>query len=410
MTVESYLKRVPFFRDLTEQAIHELAQLGKKQTTVANEILFREGDPGDTLYIVLSGTVMVHSADEHGQEVELARFHAGNFFGELSLIDTEPRSASATAVEPSELFLLGRLAFLGLLAGAHPMFKDLLAGLSAKIRNSNVQYFELRLQKERLRAQAEIDRHRSISQMVAGVAHEINTPLGIVNNAASLITEMLTPQTIPTLAKDAHAEGVLTDLHDAATLIQSNVRRAARLVESFKNLSVRNVTDRKEVVDFGALTEEAVGLYRLKARQSRLLLEVIDELGEADRTWDGYPGRFSQVILNLLTNIDRYAYPEGQGGKVRVVVSRENGAGEASRFSVVVEDFGRGIPQEDLPKVFNAFFTTGRAKGGTGLGLAIVHNLVTSALQGTVRIDSEPGQGTRVVMSLPMEVQGEPEE
>jgi len=106
-----------------------------------------------------------------------------------------------------------------------------------------------------------------------------------------------------------------------------------------------------------------------------------------------------------LTNIDRYAYPEGQGGKVRVVVSRENGTSEASRFSVVVEDFGCGIPQEDLPKVFNAFFTTGRAKGGTGLGLAIVHNLVTSALQGTVRIDSEPGQGTRVVMSLPLEVQ-----
>ncbi len=208
----------------------------------------------------------------------------------------------------------------------------------------------------------------------------------------------------------AHAEEVLTDLHDAAALIQSNIRRAAQLVESFKNLSVRNVTDCKEVVDIGALTEEAVGLYRLKARQSRLLLEVIDELGEADRTWDGYPGRFSQIILNLLTNIDRYAYPEGQGGKVRVVVSRENGAGEASRFSVVVEDFGRGIPQEDLPKVFNAFFTTGRATGGTGLGLAIVHNLVTSALQGTVRIDSEPGQGTRVVMSLPMEVQGEPEE
>ncbi len=172
---------------------------------------------------------------------------------------------------------------------------------------------------------------------------------------------------------------------------------------------MRNVTDRKEAVDFGALTEEAVGLYRLKARQSRLALEVIDELGEADRTWDGYPGHFFQVILNLLTNIDRYAYPEGQGGKVRVVVSREDGAGEASRFSVVVEDFGRGIPQEDLPKVFNAFFTTGRAQGGTGLGLAIVHNLVTSALQGTVRIDSEPGQGTRVVMSLPPEVQDEPE-
>ena len=313
-------------------------------------------------------------------------------------------------MEDSDLFMLDRAAFMGLLDRAHPMLKDLLAGLSAKIRNNNVQYFELRLQKERLRAQAEIDRHRSISQMVAGVAHEINTPLGIVNNAASLITEMITPKAIPTLAKDARAEAILTDLHDAAMLIQSNVVRAGRLVEAFKNLSVRNVTGRKERMDFGALTEESVGLYRLKARQSRLRLEVVDELGEADRTWEGFPGHYTQVILNLLTNIDRYAYPDGGGGAVRVTVSQEADAGKMSRFRVIVEDFGRGIPEKDLPKVFDAFFTTGRAIGGTGLGLAIVHNLVTSALQGSICIASEPGEGTRVVIRLPQTVQDEPAE
>ena len=160
---------------------------------------------------MLSGAVAVHSVDEQGEAVELARFKTGAFFGELALIDAEPRSATGVVVEETELFMLGRAAFLGLLDRAHPMLKDLLAGLSAKIRNSNVQYFELRWQKERLRAQAEIERHQSISQMVAGVAHEINSPLGIVNNAASLITEMITPKTIPTLAKDARAEDILTD-------------------------------------------------------------------------------------------------------------------------------------------------------------------------------------------------------
>ncbi len=359
---------------------------------------------------MLSGAVSVHSLDDQGEEVELARFQPGAFFGELALIDAEPRSATGVVVEDSDLFRLDRAAFLGLLDRAHPMLKDLLAGLSAKIRNNNVQYFELRLQKERLRAQAEIDRHRSISQMVAGVAHEINTPLGIVNNAASLITEMITPKAIPALAKDARAEAVLTDLHDAATLIQNNIVRAGQLIEAFKNLSVRNVTGRKEQVDFGGLTEEAVGLYRLKAQQSRLRLEVIDELGEAGRTWEGFPGHYTQVILNLLTNIDRYAYPDGQGGAVKVTVAQENSPRKAPRFRVVVEDFGRGIPEKDLPKVFDAFFTTGRAIGGTGLGLAIAHNLVTSALQGTICIASEPGEGTRVVMRLPKIVEDEPAE
>ncbi len=376
----------------------------------AGAILFREGDPGDALYVVLSGAVSVHSLDDQGEEVELARFQPGAFFGELALIDAEPRSATGRVVEDSDLFRLDRAAFLGLLDRAHPMLKDLLAGLSAKIRNNNVQYFELRLQKERLRAQAEIERHRSISQMVAGVAHEINTPLGIVNNAASLITEMITPKAIPTLAKDARAESVLTDLHDAATLIQSNIVRAGQLIEAFKNLSVRNVTGRKEQVDFGVLTEEAVGLYRLKARQSRLRLEVIDELGEAGRAWEGFPGHYTQVILNLLTNVDRYAYPNGQGGAVQVTIAQEKDTRKESRFHVVVEDFGRGIPEKDLPKVFDAFFTTGRAIGGTGLGLAIVHNLVTSALQGTICIASEPGEGTRVVMRLPKTVEDEPAE
>jgi signal transduction histidine kinase len=408
MTVESYLRKVPFLRDLTEEALRDLTRLGTTRTARADEILFREGDPGDTLYVVLSGAVAVQSVDEQGEAVELARLNTGAFFGELALIDAEPRSATGVVVEESELFMLGRTAFLGLLDRAHPMLKDLLAGLSAKIRNSNVQYFEMRLQKERLRAQAEIERHRSISQMVAGVAHEINTPLGIVNNAASLITEMITPKTIPTLAKDARAEDILTDMLDAATLIQSNIVRAGRLVESFKNLSVRNLTGRKEAMDFGALTEEAVGLYRLKARQSRLRLEVVDELGETDRTWEGFPGHYTQVILNLMTNIDRYAYPNGRGGVVRVTVSQEADAGKASRFGVVVEDFGRGIPKKDLPKVFDAFFTTERTIGGTGLGLAIVHNLVTSALQGTISIASEPDQGTRVVMRLPKTVEDEP--
>jgi signal transduction histidine kinase len=106
------------------------------------------------------------------------------------------------------------------------------------------------------------------------------------------------------------------------------------------------------------------------------------------------------VILNLLTNVERYAYPDGRGGKVLVRVAEETDRREPC-FVVTVQDFGRGIPSEDLPRVFDAFFTTGRGKGGSGLGLAIVHNIVTSALKGSVAAESELDKGTRVTVRFP---------
>ena len=410
MTVEPDLMNVPLFAGMTPEQRKEVARTGRTQLLPANTVVLNQHDPPDMFYVILDGTVCAVRTNENGSQVVLVRLKAGDFFGELSLIEGCPRKARVTTTSSCRLFLLSGPDFWKILSKSPEMLSRLLVGLTTKINQRNAQYFDLRLQKERLEVQAEIARHRSISQMVAGVAHEINTPLGIINNAASLLSEKLTPKAIPALAKDPRAEAVLNDLFQAASLIQSNANRSAGLVESFKKLSVRNVTGRKEQVDFIALTQEVMGLYRLQARKSKLQLKMVDELGEADRSWEGFPGHYTQVILNLLTNIDRYAYPEGCGGSVRVTVSQETPAGKAPHFRVVVQDFGRGIPKDDLPKVFDAFFTTGRALGGTGLGLAIVHNLVTSSLQGTISIWSEPGQGTRVEIQLPKIVQDDKEE
>ena len=405
MTVEHDLMKVPLFDGLTREHLQEVARTGRTQLLPANTMVLDQHSPADMFYVILDGTVCAVRTNEHGSEVALVRLKAGDFFGELSLIEGHPRQARVTTTSSCRLFLLRGPDFWNILSKSPGMLTRLLVGLTTKINHRNAQYFELRLQKERLEVQAEIDRHRSISQMVAGVAHEINTPLGIINNAASLLSEKLTPKAIPALAKDTRAEAILNDLFQAASLIQSHAKRSAGLVESFKKLSARNVTGRKERVDFVALTQEALELYRLQARQSKLQLKMVDELGEADRSWEGFPGHYTQVILNLLTNIDRYAYPEGRGGSVRVTVSQETHRGKAPHFQVVVQDFGCGIAKKDLPKVFDAFFTTGRALGGTGLGLAIVHNLVTSSLQGTISISSEPGKGTRVEIQLPKIIQ-----
>jgi signal transduction histidine kinase len=115
------------------------------------------------------------------------------------------------------------------------------------------------------------------------------------------------------------------------------------------------------------------------------------------KEWKGYPGYFTQIILNLLQNIERYAYTSGQGGKVDITVADKND----EKFIITVRDFGKGISPDHITKVFDPFFTTGRDKGGSGLGLAIVHNIVTTALQGSIEVSSEIDKGTMFSITIP---------
>jgi signal transduction histidine kinase len=124
-------------------------------------------------------------------------------------------------------------------------------------------------------------------------------------------------------------------------------------------------------------------------------------LSESDRIWDGFPGLFSRVLLNLLTNVDRYAYPGDEPGRVEITLTRNRPPQGPVGFQLSVKDFGQGISESDLPHIFDPFFTTGRDKGGTGLGLAMVHNLVTQGFNGNVRAISRRGKGTTIELSFP---------
>jgi NNP family nitrate/nitrite transporter-like MFS transporter len=135
-TVEAVLQNVPFFSQLTPEQLKEVARLGTLQAVEANQVVFREGDPGDALYVILSGTVRVSHSNEQGQEVGLATLQAGDTFGELALIDGEPRSATIATIAPCQFFLLGRHDFLSFISKSPWMLANLLVGLSSKIRQS----------------------------------------------------------------------------------------------------------------------------------------------------------------------------------------------------------------------------------------------------------------------------------
>lgn len=401
MNVADLLQRVHFLSRLSREDVQKLVEIGRAQCMPANATVFLQGDPAEGMYIIVEGAVRVYQT-EQGQDREINRLKRGDYFGEIAIVDRAPRSASIETTEKCEFFVLERAEFFNLLAKSPGLLDDVLVGLTGKIRESNEQLFRSILEEERTRAEAELERHRSISQMVAGVAHEINTPLGIINQAASLLTESLRESEIEAIAKDEDAKETLTDFVDAANLIQSNVQRARVLVESFKKLSVRQVTDQREVVDIAEALTETTGLYRLKAKAAALEIVVTDHLGGGDKTWDGFPGHLSQIILNLLTNIDRYAYPEGKGGKVEVDLSRTDDG-----YEVSVRDHGVGMSPEHAKDLFTPFFTTGRSKGGTGLGMAIVYNLITTVLGGSIDVESTLGEGTRIVFRLPRVAPGD---
>ncbi len=236
---------------------------------------------------------------------------------------------------------------------------------------------------------------------MTGVAHEINTPLGIVNSAADIISTIVASPMLEELQKsDDDIRETFGDLIDASQLIQNNVTKAGQLVQRFKSVSVDQLTDSLEQVDLGEKLDEYVFMYQMADRVSRLQINIECTLDIEERQWLGYPGFLFQVVQNLLANIERYAYSDGEEAKVEIGLRIIDSA-----FELTVTDFGKGMDEKACTRIFDAFFTTGRSIGGSGLGMAIVHNIVTSALKGRINVESELAKGTTMRVTFPREIE-----
>lgn len=407
MAVKDFLRDASLFKPLSEDNLDQLQKLGKTILTEAGEVVCREGEDSDRMFVILEGRVKVYKRDEHGHEATLRELREGDFFGELGLLDSHVRSASISCVTPCKFFVLERGPFLDIISkSGADIIGRVFAETARKIRDLTERYAQEEWKQKLFQAEIQLDRHRSITEMVAGISHELNTPLGIVNTAIGIITEKLAASEVENLfSKNSRLQEAYEDLIEASTLAQNNIRRAYKLVDNFKNVSVNHLVDNKEAMDIHKLVLEIIDLFRINAKKSKITISVKDELGEGGRRqWLGYPGYLSQVILNFLTNIERYAYPDGVGGKVEITV----GAGElngAPSFEIAVRDFGKGIAPQNLGKIWDPFFTTGRTIGGTGLGLSVVYNIVTTGFGGTIEVESELGKGTAFHLAFPQEIQ-----
>ncbi len=261
---------------------------------------------------------------------------------------------------------------------------------------------ELRQTLENLqRTQAQLvesEKMASLGSMVAGVAHEINTPVGIGITAASGLVEKTKSLVTAYKAGDLKQTALKSYLNTAmesGQLILENLQWAAELVQSFKQTAVDQTSLEQRTFLVKDYLEDTMRNLHPKLKHTQ---HVITIEGDKDLTLDSYPGALSQVVTNLVLNSITHAYKEGEVGQLRFEFKPTD-----KRLVLTYADDGAGIPPENLKRIFEPFFTTARAKGGTGLGLHIVYNLVTQKLKGTIHCESAVGQGTKFVIDLPLQ-------
>ena len=384
------LAAIPSFAALSPEELDRVQAAGREQALPPETRIVSEGDEGETLYLILAGSVRI----ERGDGTVIAHRGAGAFFGEIALFSGSPRTASVITEASCRLFALDRQDMMALLSSSPQMFENMLAGLTERTREVAEAAYAAQLRAAQATADAEIARLQSVSKMVASVAHEINTPLGIIHQAATFVQDELGAAQIEALAADKDVSEALKEIAEACGLILSNATRAAKLIRAFKNLSAWEITGVRKTVALRDLVDEVLILMKPMARAAGLRIVLDDQLG-ADCAWTGAPGHLERVLLNLVENVARYAYTDG--GPLHLCLARA-GAG----YLITVRDEGAGIDPNHLSCVFDPFFTTDRDRGGTGLGLTIVHNLVTSALGGHIEVRSTPGKGATFLLEFPL--------
>jgi PAS domain S-box-containing protein len=243
----------------------------------------------------------------------------------------------------------------------------------------------------------EAEKLAALGRLVAGVAHEVNNPVGISLTVASSLERKSTNFAAEVARGDLRRSSLnefLETTRDASSQLVANLNRAAELIQSFKQVAAdRNYSDQRSF-DLGDLTEQVVMSLRPGLRKHHLTLNVECQ---PNLTMNSYPGPYGQVLTNLFLNAVAHAFPDGRPGAVDIRV-RESGK---DNVEIIFSDNGCGMSLDVRRRAFDPFFTTRRDQGGTGLGLHIVYSIVTNRLGGRLDLDSEPGEGTRIQIILP---------
>lgn len=240
------------------------------------------------------------------------------------------------------------------------------------------------------------EKQAALGRVVAGVAHELNTPLGNSLMAVSTLRDearQFRVQAAQGLRRSA-LDALLDSVDQATTIGTRNLQRAADLVAGFKQVAADRTSAQRRRFDLDEVVAEIV--LTLKPGFSRTPYQVETAIAPGLQL-DSYPGALGQVLTNLVENARVHGFEGRDHGRVSITA----GPLDSQRVQLQVADDGCGISPDLVARVFDPFVTTRRGRGGTGLGLNIAHNAVTRILGGTLEVSSTPGQGSRFTLVLP---------
>jgi len=254
--------------------------------------------------------------------------------------------------------------------------EDTVKDRTAELRSKN------RLLEEAKDLVVEREKMAAMGQLVAGVAHEMNTPLGVAVTAVSYIGEVV------------GREDPDNEIAQMSNLAVSNLNKVSNLMERFKNLAVSNDAEVHRTFDLMEHLRNYIlpsVIPALEKRGHKLVLEGPDDL-----VIHGMFGDYSQIIIQLIENCSLHGYKDFSTGEIRILVD-SNSTG----VRITVADDGVGIDEDAGARIYEPFFTTGRSHGGIGLGLTLVYNIVNHKLGGNIGYKSAPGEGTAVTVFIP---------
>jgi len=239
----------------------------------------------------------------------------------------------------------------------------------------------------------------SLGAMVAGVAHEVNTPIGVcvtaMSSSADSIRDISSALDQGGLSQSKLRDHLERSLR-TAELTLANLDRAANLVRSFKAVATDQATETPRRLKLADYLSDIIAALQPEIKKTKVAIRLecspsIEMVTQPSAIW--------QIISNLVLNSLTHAYPDRQAGLIQISVDLNKGLGQ---IALVYEDDGVGMPSAVQNQIFEPFFTTRRAEGGTGLGMTIVYNLVTQTLGGRIRCSSAPGEGTRFDLNFPV--------
>ncbi len=451
------LRGLYFFDSLDDNQLQAIVQRANLECYEEGETLFNQDDLADALYIVIYGKVaMVKFSDQDGQVIwdEIRGYERGDLFGELGLLVDQPRAATGKIKEKTGLLILPKSKFQELVNEFPNIILNLYRYIARLLEEQSVAFWHAAQDIERMKGLIQSTKMAALGQLVAGIAHEINTPVGSISSNSSQLKDIIGEikeyfDEFPNLSDKFYKDDALRKTAeklglklDAPTkkIVQRLASEQLRSIQDYYenvgmdmlfgdteeiskelNDASKRITDMvRSLASFTRLDEanrKTVDIHEGLDATLSLLRHELKYKVEVERDYNRnlpkitcYPNQLNQVFMNILMNaiqaLDLDKLEMGKKGKITVKTDWED------RWLVVaISDNGKGIRPEDRSKIFEPFFSTKGAAAaagglGLGLGLSISQKIVEEKHGGEIALESEVGKGTTFYIKLPLDKPG----